>query len=444
MTKTKITRAPGGDTLSLQEALDHAAAQGAQLVLTEGVHDCGALVLRSGLDLELAAGAVLRFSPDIDAYSGNRTDVIAEDSFVSLMMAQHVSDIRIGGQGRIEAPGKNFIAGRADGMGTHIPARYRPRVLVIQNCENITLEGLTVHNSPMWTLHMIASRNVKIDGVTVDNDREMPNTDGVVIDACQNVRVVNCHIATADDGVVLKTSRLADGSAAGICRDILVENCHVESFSCALKIGTESRGDFENIIFSDCVIENSNRAIGIFSRDGGAVRNFIARRIRVDARQTPDGYWGSGEAITVNVVDRRASEPAGAIENAVFEDIEGTMEGAINIVADGAAGIHNLRLSRIRIEQRQGTYKGISYDMRPTRFDLAPAATADGRANAYVKDEAGNVIGLVAYPGGMPALYVSRAPDLSLEDVSFLRPSVLPEGWNAQEIVIEDAQTIWS
>lgn len=444
MTKVKMTRAPGGDTASLQQAIDRAAAEGAQLVLSEGIHDCGALVLRSGLDLELAKGAVLRFSPDIDAYENNRTDVIAEDSFVSLMMAQSVSDIRIGGEGRIEAPGKSFIAGRADGMGTHIPAKYRPRVLVIQNCANIRLEGFTVHNSPMWTLHMITSSNVTIDGVTVDNDREMPNTDGVVIDACQDVRVINCHIATADDGVVLKTSRMADGSAAGICRDIIVENCHVESFSCALKIGTESRGDFENIVFSDCTIENSNRAIGIFSRDGGAVRNFLARRIRIDARQTPDGYWGSGEAITVNVVDRRASELAGGVENAVFEDIEGTMEGAINIVADGAAGIHNLRLSRIHIEQRQGIYKGVSYDMRPTRFDLAPAATADGRANAYVKDEDGNVIGLVAYPGGMPALYVSRVPDITLEDVSFTRPAVLPTGWNAQDIVFEDAKTLWS
>lgn len=435
----------GDRTVALQQAIDQAASRGEALVLGAGVHLVGALRLPDNLDLRFAEGAVLRFVPEYSAYTANCVDVIAEDSNTAMILARNASNIRISGSGVIEAPGGDYIVGRLEDMGTHVPAAERPRVLVLDHCRNVQLSGFTVRNSPMWTIHIIATHDVAIEALSVDNDREMPNTDGIVIDSCERVSIRDCNIATADDGIVLKTSKGADGKAVGVCRDISVHQCQIESRSCALKIGTESYGDFEDISFVDCDIVRSNRALGIFSRDGGIVRNIIHRNIRIDTRETPDGFWGSGEAITVNVVDRRPGNPAGRVENVVFENITGQMEGAINIVADSRAGIGNVKLTNISVQQRDGRFKGHRYDMRPTRFDLAPSPDAAGRANAWVKDENGQVIGLVPYPGGMPSLFASNVEDLALSNVEFQRPTPLPEGWNEEAVVVnEGSPAVWS
>jgi polygalacturonase len=121
----------------------------------------------------------------------------------------------------------------------------------------------------------------------------MPNTDGIVVDACRGVQITNCTIRTADDGIVLKTSARSDGRRPGSCGDITAQDCTIESHSCALKIGTESYADFHDIRFERIKIEASNRAIGVFSRDGGAVRNVVFRQIDLDCSETPSGFWGS-------------------------------------------------------------------------------------------------------------------------------------------------------
>ena len=182
-------------------------------------------------------------------------------------------------------------------------------MLVFEDCTGVRLEGITIADSPMWTMHLVACAAVVVTGVTVNNDRRLPNTDGLVIDSCHDVLVERVKIATADDGVCLKTTRRAAG--IGTCADVTVRHCTVSSQSCALKIGTESFGDVAGIVFEDCAVIDSNRALGIFSRDGGPISDVRFSRISVECHETADGFWGSGEALTVTVVDRRASAAGG-------------------------------------------------------------------------------------------------------------------------------------
>lgn len=441
MTDSPFSPTGGDVTAALQAAMNATAAAGQRLVLMPGDYVCRGLALPSGLNLHLSQGAVLHPVGDYEAYRQTSVSVIAEDSDLAIFVARQARRIRIEGKGEIRAPGEAFIAGELPDMGTHLPARLRPRVMVLEDCEDIAIADITVRQSPMWTFHFIGCARLSITDVRVDNDRTMPNTDGMVIDSCRDVTIRSCTIATADDGIVLKTTRRADGTPVGPCRNILVSGSRIESYSCALKLGTESHSDFENILFEDCDIASSNRGLGIFSRDGGAVRNVIFRRIRLDCNETPDGFWGSGEAITVNLLDRRPERPAGAVENLLFEDISGRMEGAINLVADGAAGMRDVTLRRVALRQQPGRLgTGLRYDLRPSRFDLAPAKEASGRANAYVKDESGAVVGLVAYPGGMPALFASNVDGLVLEDVRFERPEAVPEGWTGEAVVLLSGQ----
>ncbi|OAP36472.1 polygalacturonase [Sinorhizobium glycinis] len=433
-------RATGHDaTAEIQSAIDQASARGGGRVsLLGGEHVSAGLVLKSGVELHLADDALLRSVPEYDAYRHTTVTVIAEKSNRGMIVARNAENVRITGPGRIEAGGEHFITGDDPDVGTFIPAEFRPRVIVFERCRGVGLDGLQVAGSPMWTLHLADCEDVTIRNVTVTNDRRLPNTDGIVLDACRRVLIEDCAISTADDGICLKTSAGPDGTAIGTCQNVMVRRCSVSSLSCALKLGTESFGDFSSITFEDCKISDSNRGLGLFSRDGGHMRNIRFSRIEVDCRETPDGFWGSGEALTVTVVDRRPERQAGAIENLLVEAISGRMEGAINLVSTSAAGIRNVALRGITLAQEPGPLgTGLRYDLRPTFADIAPSAEAAGRANAWTRGADGRILGLIDYPGGRPAIYLRGVEGLVAEGVTVKRPAPLPEGWNGEDIVEE-------
>ncbi|MDA5641198.1 MULTISPECIES: polygalacturonase PglB [Agrobacterium] len=424
-------------TATIQQAINAASsAGGGRVSLSAGRHVSAGLQLKSGVELHLAEDAVLAPVSDYDAYALTRVSVIAEDSDRGMIIANGASDIAVTGPGRIEAGGENFIIGDDKAMGTYIPAKKRPRVMVLESCRNVRLENLNVSGSPMWTLHMVDCEDLHFRNLRIENDRRLPNTDGIVLDACRRALIEDCFISTADDGICLKTSAGPDGKAVGACADITVRRCTVSSMSCALKLGTESFGDFTDVVFEDCKVVQSNRGMGLFSRDGGAMRNIRFSRIEAECHETPGGFWGSGEAVTVTVVDRRPERQAGRVDNLIVEDLSGSMEGAINLVSTSAAGIHNVRFERITLAQQPGKLgTGLQYDLRPTNADIAPSADAAGRANAWTQDAEGRIVGMEDYPGGMPAIYLEGVHDFSADDVAIKRAMPLPERWNGQEIV---------
>lgn len=425
-------------TLRIQSALDLAKDGPVLVILGAGRHVCGGLRLSSDTELHLAQGAVLAFLPDYGAYAQTETRVMAEESTRGMIVAHRAQNITLSGPGRIDCAGAQaFSIGEDLRMGTLIPARLRPRVLVLDGCRNVRLTGgLTVTDSPMWTLHLIDCADVEISDTFVDNNRRMPNTDGLVIDGCRNVTVTGSSFRTADDGIVLKTSARTDGAPASACENILVRNCVVESRSCALKLGTESFADFTDIVFEDCRVEASNRALGLFSRDGGAMRNVRFSRIHVDCEETPDGFWGSGEALTVTALTRRDSRPAGEIRGLVVEDITGRHQGAINLWAEWHGLITDLRLRNITLTQQPGALgTAQSLDLRPTPADLEANPDAPGRPNAWRLGADGRVVGLIAYEGGMPGVFAHNVVDLALEDIHLVRPTPLPDCWNPELIV---------
>jgi polygalacturonase len=424
-------------TRALQSAIDELSASGGgRVILSPGTHGAGALRLKSHVTLVLEAGAVLALDATDPELTDNRVGVIAEQSDFAFLTAAGARDIAIVGAGEIRAPGDAYIIGDDPEVDTFIPASKRPRTLVFENCENVRLEGVRVSNSPMWTLHLVACTRVAVRHVRIDNNRRLPNTDGIVIDGCSDVAVEHVDISTADDGVCLKTSRRAEGIRP--VKNVSVRFCTVSSQSCALKLGTESFGDFDNVSFEDCSVVDSNRALGLFSRDGGHMRNVRFARISVECHETPDGFWGSGEALTVTVVTRRIERPAGRVENLVVEDISGVMEGAVNLVASEPGQIRNASLKRVDLVQKPGRLgTGLRHDMRPTPADLVVAADQKGRVNAWTKDATGRVVGLEDYPGGMPGLYAKGIDDLVLDEVRVARPTPLPAGWNQKAVVLE-------
>lgn len=430
----------GGADANIQDALDRlTTAGGGTLRLSAGLHRSGPLRLGNDVTLHLENNATLEFIPDYGLYTENTVSVIAEKSDRAYITARGARNISISGTGSIVGSGQSFITGFDDSVGTHLPGEKRPRVLVLEDCANVSLGEVTITDSPMWTVHLVRCDGVAVNDVKILNDRQLPNTDGIVIDSCRDVTIRHVLIRTADDGICLKTSRSSKG--IGRCDNIDVSDCVVESKSCALKIGTESFGDVRSVRFARCRVENSNRGLGIFSRDGGHIEDVIFSDIDLDCHETPDGFWGSGEPLTITQLDRRAELPAGIVRGVTVENITGRCHGAINIYAEKPGGVDGVTLRNIVLAMDEGSLgTARRYDLRPTPADLAPPSGAEGRGNAWVRGSDGNIVGLVAYPGGLPAIFVHNAPNVQIEDVRVARPHPLPADWNDRDIVTEPHQ----
>ena len=74
----------------------------------------------------------------------------------------------------------------------------------IVECRNVRIEGVTLKNSPGWTLRPIGCDSVSIRGISIRNPIYGPNCDGIDPTCCQNVFISDCDIATADDTICLK------------------------------------------------------------------------------------------------------------------------------------------------------------------------------------------------------------------------------------------------
>jgi len=420
----------------IQMALDTiAAAGGGTVFLRPGRHSTGALRLRSDVTLHIEEGAVLAFMADYERYSENTVSVHAESSNRAYIVAQNAMNIAIVGKGTIDGRGDAFHTGFDEGVGTFTPVAERPRVIVFEDCTNVCLEDVHITDSPMWTIHLVRCCDIVARGFRVSNNRQLPNTDGIVIDSCSDVTISGAVIRTADDGVCLKTS-LSD-KGIGRCERIEISDSVIESKSCALKIGTESFGDISQVRFLRCRIENSNRGLGIFSRDGGKIEDVVFRDIEFDCSETPDGFWGSGEPFTMTKLTRRPERPAGAIRTVLVENVSGRSHGAINLFAEEPGGIDGIVLRGIDIKMDEGPLGTAKrYDLRPTNADLAPPKGAQGRGNAWVRGQDGKIVGLFDYPGGLPGVFAQNVMGLELEDITIRRPEPLPAGWNSATTVL--------
>jgi hypothetical protein len=437
-----ILNAEEGDaTPRIQSAIDAAAAAGnGTVILAPGRHAAGGLRLASCVDLVLEEGAVLAASTDYEAFAGNTLSVIAEDSDRAFLLASGVHDAGVFGPGCIDAGSDSWSQGWDDEIGTLVPAKLRPRPLAVEASTRVTLKGFRIEKSPMWTVHLIGSSELRVEGVVIDNDIRLPNSDGIVVDSCTDVEVVDCSIRTADDGVCLKTSLRRDGQPVGPCRNVRVERCKVSTRSCAFKIGTETHADVSDVLFVDCVAEDSNRGIGVISRDGGSIQRVRFERIRIDCRETPVGFWGSGEGVTITALDRRASKPAGDVREIVVTGLSGRAEGATVLYSERMGMVSEVLLKDVDLEQSPGVLDTARMlDLRPTAADLKVPEGAEGRANSWVRLQDGSIAGLQSYPGGLPGLYAYGIDGLRLESVRIRRPDPLPEGWNATAVWTEAA-----
>ncbi|WP_433972079.1 glycoside hydrolase family 28 protein [Tunturiibacter lichenicola] len=127
----------------------------------------------------------------------------------------------------------------------------RPRLILLQNSANIRLGGgLTLKRSGFWTIQILYSHAVTIDGVTIRNNEggKGPSTDGIDIDSSHDILVQHADIDVNDDALCLKAGRDSDGLRVNRpTENVVLRDSIIRHGAAAITIGSETSGGFRNI-----------------------------------------------------------------------------------------------------------------------------------------------------------------------------------------------------
>ena len=280
------------NTKSLQSAIDALHAKGGgQLYFPAGRYLTGSLQLKSNVTLYLEKEAVLLGSTSPYDYPGFSTEKelkVNNDHFdQALIYAEGAENIGITGEGCIDGQGRE-LALTIDSLhhtGELVDKHYntyrkrpntRPKLLFMRNCRKVELRKTNFRSGAAWGLSFSLCTDLTIDSLHVEN-RAYWNNDGIDISDCKDVRISNCFINSADDGICLKSHN------RGAWNDrVSISNCHIISSASAIKFGTESLGGFKNVTIDNIRIKDTFRsAIAIESVDGAEIENVKLENIEI-------------------------------------------------------------------------------------------------------------------------------------------------------------------
>lgn len=327
---TQYGAVPDGKTLNtqaIQKAIDAAFKnKGGQVIFPKGRFLSGSIVMKSNVSLYFEKEAVLLGSTNPKDYlnmvfEGRPVSPKADDnSQMALILANKANNIAIKGKGTIDGQGLQ-LALNIDSLhhaGVAIDPKYslrrnrpnetmRPKLFRFSQCDAVLIEGLKVGAASCWGLSFELCSNLTLDKLTIVN-RSYWNNDGMDITDCKNVKVVNCDINAADDGICLKSYY------PGYANDgIYIANCTIKSSASAIKFGTASFGGFKNVVIKDIKVYDTFRsAIAIESVDGAIIENIAVSNI--DAVNT-------GNAIFIRLGQRSGDKP-GSIKNVSIKNIK--------------------------------------------------------------------------------------------------------------------------
>ncbi len=293
------------DTPAIQTAI-MSCPENSRVLIPPGSYKVSPLFLKSRLRFELEKGAVLLLRPDIDSspiipgmlqsldeeqelslgvWEGNPLDMHA-----ALLNGFSVEDVGLYGEGVLD--GQAGPAGWWDRPKEKINGAWRGRMLFLNRCRGITVQGLTFRNSPSWNLHPYYSRELRFLNVNVEAPENSPNTDGLNPDSCSGVLAAGMRLSVGDDCVALKSGKLDMGRRYKTpCEGVEIMHCLMEKGHGGVTIGSEMSGGIRDVRVHDCLMRDTDRGLRIKTRRGrgrdGRIDGIIFEKVRMENVSQP-------------------------------------------------------------------------------------------------------------------------------------------------------------
>jgi polygalacturonase len=278
------------NTRAIQKTIDACAAKGGGIVVFKpGTYVTGSIFIKSNVQLRVDKDVLILGSTNFDDYPDMQTRIAGiETSWpAALINLNNVTNAALTGKGVVNARGKfcwdKYWTMRKDydKKGLRWIVDYdakRIRTVLVQNSENITIKDLTFKNAGFWTVQLLYSSRLTVDGVTIRNneDGSGPSTDGIDVDSSTWTLIQNCDIDCNDDNFCLKAGRDWDGLRVNKPTEyVVIRKCIARRGAGLVTLGSETSGSIRHIYCTDLVAKHTDNGLRIKSATtrGGTVED---------------------------------------------------------------------------------------------------------------------------------------------------------------------------
>ncbi|MDE6697593.1 MAG: glycoside hydrolase family 28 protein [Muribaculaceae bacterium] len=322
------------NTKAFENAIAHLSQKGGgHLIVPEGIWYTGPIMFDHNIDLHLDRGALLLFSENLSDYPVVKSDWEGLNTYraMSPLMARGKKNISITGEGTINGNGQCWRPVKKMKMtesqwkkltqngvvndkgdiwfpNENVMKVYydkdtqtkvhsgdpealelghdflRPVLVSFIGCTNVLLQGVTFENSPAWNVHPLMCENLIVDNVNIRNPWYAQNGDGIDIESCTNVLLVNSSFDVGDDAICMKSGKDKDGRDRGVpSSNVLIDGCTVYHGHGGFVIGSEMSGGCKDIVAKNCVFIGTDVGLRFKSTRGrgGIVENIYVDNIKM-------------------------------------------------------------------------------------------------------------------------------------------------------------------
>lgn len=264
----------------------------------------GPIHLVSNVTLELQEGATLKFSDNPEDYlPAVRTSWEGTfcQNYSPFIYGYRLKNVAIIGKGTIDGNcSKTFpswkerqktdlmLSRQYNHTETPIEQRnfgegnmLRPHLLQLFDCQDVTLQGVFITNSPFWCVHLLRCENVICSGLRYD--AKLVNNDGIDPEMTRNLLIEGIDFNNGDDNVAIKAGRDNDGwrSDSRPSENIIIRNCRFKGLH-GIVIGSEMSAGVQNVFVENCTYAGYTKR-GLYVKTnpnrGGFVRNIYFQNV---------------------------------------------------------------------------------------------------------------------------------------------------------------------
>jgi exo-poly-alpha-galacturonosidase len=284
------------NTAAIQKAIDECTA-GGKVLIPSGTFVSGALFLKS--DMTLQIDGTLRGSDNATDYplTSKRFPYYASGkNYMGLINAYtdnygSVTNVRICGSGTVNGGSdtvgsltghKNTILGDNQAKDANEDSS-RADMITVKGVNGLYIGGLTLVNPAMHVIFISYSKNITVNGITVDT-YDIHNADGIDLATSDTAYIFNSSFDAGDDCINFNAGVGADGVKENYPdNNIRVFNCIAKRGHGGVVFGSFTAAWIQNVLVEDCLFDGTDIGLRFKTgtKQGGGARNVLCRDINI-------------------------------------------------------------------------------------------------------------------------------------------------------------------